>query len=418
MPRKKVAEDWKTDERGRYRRMVGWKLVNGKRTQQPFYFGDNLDQAKARYIRVRELWSHLEVEHEKPQESFNVIPVSFDQDRGECLWNAQSLWIARELAAGRVQIVISDSPKLHPFIYFQTIHDLAKKYPMVYFVPEDDETFRDGKAFWKNAADHEMRRIPLPVPNVVPQTSGMLHEALDRYMEHIRRADLEPTPDGPLLTSYGVVKVQQAERIKQRQKDRPLSSLDYHGCQELLDYWRLRPPTQPRNGKPSTPMTKMTCENHVSELMRFFRWLHKSKDFAWRKPEDFDELETNIKDTSEERTSIEFLNVNIYNAKQLCILNQYATPLERILLLLGLNCGFKGAEQGTLRVEHLFLDKPHPHEDMLREVAKFESRPEDRFILYSRNKSKVYGEFCSGPRRLTGCDGPSNVVVESAQDRS
>jgi hypothetical protein len=55
MPRKTADDDWKTDERGRYRRMVGWKEVGGKRIQQPFYFGTDLDQAKARYLRVREL---------------------------------------------------------------------------------------------------------------------------------------------------------------------------------------------------------------------------------------------------------------------------------------------------------------------------------------------------------------------------
>ena len=36
----------------------------------------------------------------------------------------------------------------------------------------------------------------------------------------------EPTPDGSKLTAFGHLKVEQARRIKARQADRPLSTLD------------------------------------------------------------------------------------------------------------------------------------------------------------------------------------------------
>ena len=39
---------------------------------------------------------------------------------------------------------------------------------------------------------------------------------------------------------------------------------------------------------------------------------------------------------------------------------------------------------------------------MLKEVAGFECGPEDRFILYSRNKSGVYGEFLLWPQTVAG----------------
>ena len=90
-------------------------------------------------------------------------------------------------------------------------------------------------------------------------------------------------------------------------------------------------------------MAKKTCENYISELRRFFRWLHRSKEFNWRKPEDYDELKTNVKDMQEERTRIDDMNVEVYLPEELEILNKYATPLDRVLLLLGLNCGFEGS---------------------------------------------------------------------------
>ena len=402
MPRTKDTSEWKPDGRGRYRRMVGWKMEGNQRVQQPFYFGTDLDQAKGRHLRVRELWAHLVRQSEEPPDPVADPDFDPEHDRREYLWDWQALWVARELAAGRVQVLVPRHQSLHPEGYLQRISSLGKMFPMVHFVPEDEEAYEDGQAFWKAAIEHRQKDLPLPLANVGPQSPDRFHEALDKYIEHIRKTDLERTSEELRLTAFGNLKAEQAERIKSRQADRSLSALDFHGCQDLLDYWRNRPPTQPRHGKPSRPMAKKTCENHVAELIRFFKWLHKSKDFAWRKPEDFDDLATKIKDTTDERTGIGHLNVKVFTNEELALLNKYATPLERVLLLLGLNCGFKGAEQGTLRFDHLFLDRPHPFAPMLKEVAGFECGPEDRFILYSRNKSGVYGEFLLWPQTVAG----------------
>ncbi len=398
MPRRKDTSEWKTDSRGRYRRMVGWKDEGGKRVQQPFYFGTELDPAKARYLRVKELWTHLERIHESSKSVLNSH-FEFPPAESECLWDLEALWVARELSAGRVQIVVPLAAGVPGTAYVSMIDRLGKRYPMVYFVPEDGGTYEAGRETWQLYVEGEQRKLPLPLANVVPHVSAQFHDALDKYIEHVQKAALEPTPDGPQMTAFGHLKVEQARRIKLHQPDRPLSTLDLQGCQELLDYWRMRPLTKKR---PARPMEARYCENHLAELNRFFRWLHKSKSFDWRKPEDFDELDTRVKDLPEERTNIDFLNVEVFTVDQLAILNKYATPLERLLLLLGLNCGFKGAEQGTLRFDHLFLDRSHPHADTLREQTGFDLRAEDRFVLYSRNKSKVYGEFILWPQTLDG----------------
>lgn len=400
MPRRKDASEWKTDSRGRYRRMVGWKEEGGKRVQQPFYLGVDLDQAKARYLRLKELWSHLEKVHEESLEQLNSrfeLP-----ERTECRWKTESLWIARELAAGRVQISVPPPDGFHASAYVSRIDGLAKSYPMVYFVPEAPDLYREGEDFWRIAVEHQQKKFPLPLTNVVPRASQSFHEALDAYVDYVKKAALEPTPEGPMLTSFGHLKVEQARRIKARQADRPLSTLDLQGCQELLDYWRMRPLTEKTPKRPSRPMEARYCENHVAELNRFFKWLHKAKAFDWRKPEDFDDLETKVKDLPEERTDIGFLKVEVFRIEELAILNKYATPLERLLILLGLNCGFKGAEQGTLRFDHLFLDRPHPHAGTMQQRTGFDLQADERFVLYSRNKSKVYGEFLLWPQAIDG----------------
>ena len=400
MPRRNDTTEWKTDSRGRYRRMVGWKDDGGKRVQQPFYLGTELDQAKARYLRVKELWAHLEQLH---QQSLTKLTSKFElPEPTQCQWDAESLEVARELAAGRVQITVPFTGGGPETGYVSKIDRLAKRYPMIYFVPEEPDAYQAGKNNWQVYIDAEQSRLPLPLANIASRVTSTFHEALDKYIEHVRKTALEPSADGPKLTAFGHLKVEQARRIKTRQKDRPLTSLDLQGCQELLDYWRMRPLTEATKKRPARPMEVRYCENHIAELNRFFRWLHKAKNFDWRKPEDFDELETRVKDLPEERTNIDFLSVQVFTLDHLAILNKYATPLERLLLLLGLNCGFKGAEAGTLRFEHLFLDKPHPHVTTIRERTGYELRPEDRFILYSRNKSKVYGEFLLWPQTADG----------------
>ncbi|WP_020466864.1 hypothetical protein [Singulisphaera acidiphila] len=112
-------------------------------------------------------------------------------------------------------------------------------------------------------------------------------------------------------------------------------------------------------------------------------WLHKAKAFDWQKSEDFDKLETKDKGLPKERTDIGFLNVEVFRIEELAVLYKYATPLERLLILLGLNCGFKGAEQGRLLFDHLFLDWPHPTPGRCGSGPGSTSRPTDRFVLYA-----------------------------------
>jgi DNA-binding CsgD family transcriptional regulator len=408
---KKIDDEWLPDSRGRYRRKVGWWINEaGTRKQYPFSFGTDKDQAKARLARARELWSQVVKIHSDPPTSvdFPPPPPGCENSQAEPAWDSESLWIAKQLAAGKVQIPVGSVPEIDDYVYAQKIQELAKKYPFVSFVADDRERYDAGSSFLDTAVNHQLSELERRYPealqrhtSVLLELTGTLHAALDVYIDHVRKHDLDPTPDGPTLSSFGSHKIANTTMLKRHQKDRPLSALDLDGCQELLDYWRMRPLTTDKRITPSRPMAKKTCENHVAEWMRLFRWLHKSKDFTWRKPEDFEELTTNVKDIQEERTSIEaYTKQSFYLPSELILINKHATPLERLLFLLGVNCGLKGAEQGTLLLDHIFLDRPHPNARYHLEVSKFKCRPDERFIIYSRNKSKVYGEFLLWPQTV------------------
>jgi len=410
---KKSDDEWAPDERGRYRRKVGsWKNESGKVKEYPFTFGTNKDQAKARLVRVRELWAEVVKIHKAPPKQITgVLPSHIEIEKSEAvpLWDYESLWIAKQLAAGSVQIQVECDPtKQHHSTYALNVQTMAAKYPFINFVPQDLGEYEQGRSFLELAARFQLQNLELRYPeaiaakaNIHKKSSGTLHQALTAYASHCETNTIEPTLDGPMLSQYGAHKIANTKMLKRHLSDRPLTALDLDGCQKLLDYWRYRPLTKDKRINPPRPMSAKTCENHIAELMRFFRWLHRSKDFEWRKPEDFDELATDVKDVSEERTSIKaYTQRTSYLPSELPTINKHATPVERLILLLGLNCGFKGAEQGTLLLDHLFLDRPHPNERYLREMAKFEPRSGEHFLIYSRNKSKVYGEFLLWPQTV------------------
>jgi hypothetical protein len=79
--------------------------------------------------------------------------------------------------------------------------------------------------------------------------------------------------------------------------------------------------------------------------------------------------------------------------EELATLNQYAIPVERFLLLCGLNFGFKRMECATLRVGEIHLRTLHDY----AKYINFEFSEEDSFVRRLRTKTEVYGEWILWP---------------------
>ena len=355
---------------------------------------------------MSELWDWVVRQHDTPVSSGFRIGSEPQPKNGKPVWNSEALWIAQQLAQGHVQIVVPRRQVSTPdgrtvpqddFHYAMVIQRLAKAYPMVYFVPEDSESANRGTTVIQQCIDSQLEQLGRIAPNVLPTKTESLHAALNAYIKHIPTESVEPTNDGPQLTGAGILRIEHAKRLKLHHEDRPLQSLDFDGCQLLIDYWRNRPLAKSRNGRAAKPMSSHYCKHHVDELKRFFRWLSKHKKFDWRKPDDYEDLKCGVRDLSEERTDISFTQVTTYTPDELALIYQFGSNLERLLLLLGLNFGFRGSEAGTLDERHLCLDAPHPNLDYLVKIGKFRPKPDEHFVLYSRHKSKVYGEFLVWP---------------------
>jgi len=377
---------WNLDDQGEYPRQLGWKLSrNGGLVQHKFRLGNDLDEAKRREQRIKELWGRVEA-------TAKTKPV---------LWPPFALDAAKELAHGKTQIEIPRGLEESAEKYARRVHQLQRDWPILSLVAEDAEAYIQGASTNRSRAETQLAEIEalqlalgnLTEREIATTKSGSLHEAMRAYIAWIKqdyfRAELGR------ITGNGRTKVRQTEMLMRRHADVPLSSLDDDAVEEMFRFWRLRPPKL----KTTTPITKKSAENFIGELKRFFRWLHKAKQFNWRKPENFMEIKTRV-DPDPQGQQRRLIQVETYSLDELVLLNKYATPLERLLLLLGVNCGFGAAEISSLLIEEIFLFSAH--DPRHQEILRYKTTAEDSFIKRVRRKNGVYGEFLLFPQTVQG----------------
>jgi hypothetical protein len=376
-------KELKPDSNGRYYRNLGWEPnETGKYIQPKFWLGKDPVQADRRCQRLEELWERVEELWATVNTSVSDRPV----------WDNFALRVAKQLARGEWQVAVVWHGE-SPAAYAQKLNTLASRYPCLQFVPEDNTRYIAGQLFNEQVIDATVADLvgAAKQSGYITDASiydghGTLCQALDAYVDwlkdHKRRAWIN-------------TQVQQVKRLKEKHGDIPLSALDFDACEAMVRLWRNRPMVKGKN----KPIASKTAENHIKQLMAFFRWLHRSQLFSWRKPEDLDEIVTRVPKLPEELHAVaDSEQVETFTREELCILNEYATPLERVLLLLGLNCGFGAAESGTLLLKQIHLLQSHPKAD----VIGYQTSPEDSFIRRVRLKNGVYGEHILWPQTVEG----------------
>ncbi len=144
--------------------------------------------------------------------------------------------------------------------------------------------------------------------------------------------------------------------LKEVHADLPLTSLDHAEVQSLVDYWRSRPLAK----NSDRPIASKTAKNYILELRRFLTWLDAHPATSWSMPSDFHRLNTNpVRLNSDFRSRIE--SRRRFSVDELRLLYQHAREDERLIFLLGLNCGFGAVELGLLMVEDFHLKRQHRH---------------------------------------------------------
>src|SRR5262249_36787863 len=162
-----------------------------------------------------------------------------------------------------------------------------------------------------------------------PACGQTLHQALDAFSLYV--AECHKTADGrPNPTCR--LHQRQTKQIKEHQADMSLSAFGLAEIEALVNYWRNRPLSQ--DGEPYAPDS---VRDVIKRIKEFVRWLHRSP-FQWRKPEDLEWGYIRIPRNPVEDDLPDELPT--YTIPELETLYEYASPFERLCMLLALNCGF------------------------------------------------------------------------------
>jgi len=256
---------------GRYYRNLGWgrDQETGGHSQPKFWLGKDLVQADRRCQRLEELWERVEELWTTGNRGANDRPA----------WDTFTLRVAKQLARGEWQVAVTWHGE-SPAAYAQKLNTLAARYPCLQFVPEDNARYIAGQLYNEQVIDASVadalgaaKEMGYAAGAPIHDGQGTLHQAFDAYVrwlkDHKHKAWIN-------------TQVQQVNRLEDRHPDIPLSALDFDACDAMIRLWRNRPMVKGRN----EPISAKTGENHIKQLKAFFRWLHRSQLFSWRKPED------------------------------------------------------------------------------------------------------------------------------------
>jgi len=395
----RTRKKWKPDSNGQYVRQLGWKATKGGKLAQPkFRLGTDLREAKRREMMLADLWEQVEKLDDPAAEE----PAT---------WPPMLLTIAQQLArhgAARVPAMEGEPGSF----YARRIEQLVRRFPRVPILPADEEAYKEaiearsqgsaeflqryseaGKLFHRRIRESLEGHV-LPGDQAQIVEGSTLHVALREHVDWLKG---EYADGDGVLTAWGKTRVKHAEILLDRHDDVPLSRLGHEQLEEMIRYWRQRPP---RKGT-DRPIAKKSAEHQIAALRFFVRWLSRSTKYEWRKPDSFDEIRARVGSRVDD-VRRQVTPEDIFTLDELVLLNRHATPFERLLLLLGINCGFGRAEIASLTVGEVFLRTAHKPRH--REIIGFQSTDAESFIKRYRRKTGVYGEHILFPQTVAGIE--------------
>ena len=308
------------DLSGQYRRDLGWKLTrSGKRAQQRFYLGRDKNTAQVSETRLEAFWTALE-------------GYFAAERKGESpLWEEWSLEIGAAITDGKM-VITPPQPPPAIVALFPDDPDLASAGWLDIL-----QTHFSGVIGLSGVPCGGYRgRGEFDTPKAV-HTGHTLHSAIDGYVEYLHQR--HRTAEG-IVSQTGKKQGERAERMKRHHADFPLYDLTAKKIEEILLYWGKRPLTTK-----DKRYSRDTCKNQLILIRAFLRWLHRS-EMKWKLPPDYlfprikiEWLASEVSGEVKKRT---------FTMEQVGILWKHATPLERVFIALGINCGFGAGEIGTL----------------------------------------------------------------------
>ncbi|WP_417746702.1 helix-turn-helix domain-containing protein [Rosistilla oblonga] len=339
----------KANKAGSYDRNIGFhRAKSGRRPTQPkFCLGKNKRVACERLNKIAAIWRRIE-----------QAPI---HPTGKPAWDELSLKIAKAIAAGKAQFLV-EAIQEDAYQYAQFVEGISTCFPEITIRPSDAELYRAGKSDEQDTRaiteDLEVNMLTLAadIKTAVLEGPGndkkyidllgdqTLHEALDAYSVKIAKEKFDVSEAA--VNDTGKTKQNMIKQIKSYVANTPLSSLDdVESVDRVFGTLRQRPITH----RYKTPMKAKSASNLIGELVQFFDLLHTSKKWSWREPADYHRISHRPLVLEGDEVA-EAEDIPTYSIKQIGTLLEYATPLERLLVLLAINCGFGADQIGRLRI--------------------------------------------------------------------
>jgi integrase len=379
-----MARELHQDSTGAFVRSVGY-LPSG--SPRRFYLGRDKSLAAVRVAQLEAVWAVVKEGHQ------DALRAGLDS---RLCWDGDYLAIALAVASGEpvARIQGDDDPELTA----TSLQFLRQRLPFVRIELEGGpaaeaaavETIREciRPTVDKAKADLEWAESFMRQRVGTAGLDATLHKAIAAYRETIPTLPKYQAVGGG-LTQRGRVQQQHAAFLLRVLPDVALDALDTTAIDGLLDTLASRPKSLAGDRRVSREWAK----DSIKFLRAFLRWLHRSREWSWKRPDDYEVIQTAVKETDDERAGKGPRQVDTFTLDQLRTLWEYARPLERAWLALGLHCGYGIGELTTLRTADLYLRQPHPHAELL-DVA---TTADDSWILRVRPKNGVYMEH-----RLSG----------------
>lgn len=353
-----------TDSRGNFKRTIGVKRSDDEYKPATFYLGRDRAKACINVLRLEEVWQEVHDEWYK----------TGDRSDSRACWDSTTLAIGKAVAMGEESVQVDGpyadipqefqkfslermlqgeggGPPAEWLTYFANRFDsLNKRFGRFIRIEMAQENWQEIVLRARYAS--EVRRTEAE-PAAQMKSSQTLAQALDGFVDHIRLKYKEG--DGTTLHGKAVLnRIDFLRRELGNDVKRSLDDVNLSFLDNWLMAWKNRPKTA--KGEMCSPETA----KQVIKVIRYFvKWLHRSSDFSWTKPADYEVTPVTIRETPEELARSE--KIVRYRTEELSTLWEYAGPRERVYMLLGLNCGFGKREVSTLRIDQIDLEKGAIH---------------------------------------------------------
>lgn len=407
---------------GLYFRNLGWKQTSTGYVQQKFYLGRDESKAKLANLRLEQLWQQISGRREReigsPPASEKNMPGPKLVDVVQAVGRSRQAFSAivsvgtRHVDAfgdrpvwDKVTLAIADAIRNgEPIAYIPLPRDLAAlrpEHPLVWAWLDGLRTDITGikieleNEIGQRVSEQQIQqhghRLVEKGRRMLRKAGGQaLHAALDAYSKWVEATfvDIETKK----VTYWGSTQTRIIDFLKRCLPDYSLEELGARKVDNLLEILKNRPLTE--GGKCSSVAWTKSC---IKLLRSFLRWLNRAPEFEWRRPADLETTQIRVALTRQEISAkVRSTQVETYNLDEVRILWQYASPFQRLLMLLALNCGAGRAEVASLSTNEVALHQRHPRE----QEVEYSSTDEDSWVFRIRHKTGVYGEFKLWPETV------------------